>query len=341
MNGQSTRRRRTQAAVNHVATDGLPYAFQFAPPVTAKLCAHYGTDDLHNALGLHVVGLAPGGPKPLWAGPDEFGPRVTDEFGVVWATSANDRGYPCDHPLEEPRLDGYRFPDPDAPGRLDALPDQVRTCPDGYRLLWTGDFWERAGMMRGLDRLLADTVLNPGFVEALLDRLAEYILTTIDRTADLDVDAMALSDDYGMQHAMQMSPDAWRRFIKPHVARMFARIHRAGKQCFLHSCGHIVPIIPDLIDIGLDILHPIQPEAMDVFELKRRFGRDLCLNGGIGTQRLLPHGTPTDVRDGVLACAERLRDGGGYILEPGITVLDDVPMANLLALIETARDLGR
>ena len=339
MDTDTTRRDRTRAAINHVETDGLPYTFQFSPPAARRLCTHYATDDLHNRLGLHVAGLAPAGPKPLWASPDVYGPRATDEFGVVWATSHNDRGYPCEHPLKEPDLRGYQFPDPEAPQRFAALPQQAEACGDRYRLLWIGDFWERAGMMRGLDQLLMDTVLHSAFVEELLDGLAQYILATVDQAAHLDVDAMALSDDYGMQEALQMSPEAWRRFIRPHLARLFDRIHRAGKKCFLHSCGHIRPIIPDLIDVGLDILHPIQPEAMDIFELKREFGRDLCLNGGISTQRLLPHGTPGEIRDTVLATAQRMRTGGGYILEPGITVLDDVPLANLVALVETARSL--
>ncbi len=104
-----------------------------------------------------------------------------------------------------------------------------------------------------------------------------------------------------------------------------------------HSCGSIVPIIPDLVELGLDILHPIQPEAMDVRQLKRDFGAHLTFCGGVRTQTLLPEGSPEEVRAEVRALKRDLGRGGGFILEPGITLQADVPLANLVALIEEAR----
>lgn len=120
------------------------------------------------------------------------------------------------------------------------------------------------------------------------------------------------------------------------MAEIYGLAKQHGRTVLHHSCGHIVPVIGDLIELGLDILHPIQPEAMDIFDLKRRFGPHLTFCGGLGTQDLLPRGTPQQVRDEV----RRLKDGmggGGYILEPGITLQADLPLANLLAMIDEAR----
>ena len=146
-----------------------------------------------------------------------------------------------------------------------------------------------------------------------------------------------LSDDYGTQRGMLMSPSHWRGLIKPRLAEIYGLAKRHGRTVFHHSCGNIVPIIGDLIDLGLDVLHPIQPEAMDVAGLKREFGADVTFCGGIRTQDLLPHGTPQEVRDEVRRLKDLLGKGGGYILEPGITLQADVPMANLLAMFDEAR----
>jgi uroporphyrinogen decarboxylase len=146
-----------------------------------------------------------------------------------------------------------------------------------------------------------------------------------------------VSDDYGTQSGMIIAPRDWRSLVKPRLAEIYSRARRQGRSVFHHSCGNILPIIPDLIEIGLDILHPIQPEAMDPKMLKREFGRDLTFCGGLGTQRLLPRGTADEVRGEIRRLKRELGRGGGYILEPGITVQADVPLENMVAMIEEAR----
>lgn len=138
-----------------------------------------------------------------------------------------------------------------------------------------------------------------------------------------------------------MSPTDWRTFLKPHVATLAAAAHAQGAHFMLHSCGHVTEIIPDLIELGLDMLHPVQPEAMDLTYLKREYGRDLTFCGGLNTQQLLPHATPDEIRTEVNRLGREMGRGGGYILEPGITVQADVPLENLLAAIEAAQDFRR
>jgi uroporphyrinogen decarboxylase len=148
------------------------------------------------------------------------------------------------------------------------------------------------------------------------------------------IDAVGLTEDAGSEHSMILGPDLWREMIKPRLARIYGRIKRAGKTCYFHSCGHIRPIIPDLIDIGVDMIQPLQPEAMDIFELKREFGKDICLVGGISTQKTLPFGTRQQVIDEIDLCLENMAAGGGYILAPAKPILPGVPVENAVALID-------
>ncbi|MBM4049904.1 MAG: hypothetical protein FJ279_32815, partial [Planctomycetes bacterium] len=326
-----------QKAIAHVATGVVPYAIDVTPPIRAKLAEHYGPRDVGRAIGNYLTIVAGKSPKPLYASPDEFGDLVEDEFQVVWRTTHADRGYVHKHPLMKPTLEGYQFPDPNRPGRFDDVAKSLGKRNDVFVLGVAGDMWERANFMRGLDELLADLLLHPKFAHDLLERICQYNLQTLEAICRFLVDGLFISDDYGLQRSLMMSPKHWREFVKPRLAALIAAAHRHGLPTCLHSCGCIREIIPDLIEIGLKVLHPIQPEAMDVWELKREFGRDLCFFGGIGTQRLLRNATPQQVKDEVQRAKDVLGKDGGYILAPGITIQADCPIENVVALIEAAK----
>ena len=325
------------SALRHEETECVPYHIDVTPPVRGELESHYGTDDLAGAMGEHVAIVGAGTDKPLYASPGDMGEFVRDEFGVLWKTSAADRGYAHERPLNAATLDGYTFPDPLRPGRFDDVASAVEQNRQRFVLGVAGDLFERAHFMRGLDNMLMDLLLHPAFAHELLERICEYDLATLTRMVDFAVDGIFISDDYGLQHSLMMRPDTWREFIKPQLARLISASRALGLPTVLHSCGCIVDIIPDLIEIGLDVLHPIQPEAMDVWHLKREFGRDLCFFGGIGTQQLLRAGTPDEVRCAVHKAKSVLGERGGYILGPGITIQGDCPLENVLALIQAAR----
>ena len=152
------------------------------------------------------------------------------------------------------------------------------------------------------------------------------------------MDGIFLSDDYGHQQSLLMSPYHWQEFIKPRLRELFAKIKDAGLFTFLHSCGNVSEIVPDLIQVGLDVLHPVQPEAMDIASLKTEYGDKLAFYGGISTQKTLPRGTPEEVEDEVRQTAQFMAEGGGYILAPGITLQHDIPLENILAFIKAARN---
>ena len=316
----------------------VPYNVMLSPPARRRLEEHFGTGDVEAFLDLPLRMTGTRSVKPLYASPREFGSRVTDEFGVAWTTSEIDRGSPVGPPILEPDLAGYTFPDPRAAYRFEGLGAWCEGNARHYTFVWVGDLWERATFLCGMERLLVYLVTEPGFVRSLLRGIADYILGTMDVLfGRFAFDGIALSDDYGTQSGLLIRPEAWRRVLKPLLAEIFARARAAGRTTFLHSCGDVRAIVPDLIELGLDVLHPIQPEALDVLELKRAFGSDLTFCGGLGTQQLLVRATPREVRDEVRRLQREMGRGGGYILEPGITVQADVPLANLLAFIDAAR----
>ena len=318
-----------RAAISHLPTERIPYGIDVLPPVRAALEKHFRTKDIDRAMGCYLRWLAA---PAHW---EKVGENLErDEFGVVWSVNELNRCYIAQHPLEKASLDGYAFPRIDYRAKFASLAQEAARSQDAYLVVWVGDLFERAQFLRGLDRLLMDIKLAPGFVHELLDELLAVVLKNAEAICEHPVDAIFLSDDYGLQTDLMMSPADWRTFIKPRLAKIIECGHALGRTVFLHSCGNVRKVIPDLVEIGLDVLHPIQPEAMDIHELKRSFGSKLTFYGGISTQYTMVRGTPDDVRREVREVAQFMGAGGGYILAPGITLQHDVPWDNLLAFIE-------
>ncbi len=240
--------------------------------------------------------------------------------------------------LTEPSLKNYTFPDLTTAEHFKHLDSWLETHAERFKIVQLGSmFWERTWFMRTMENILMDLILSPDFVDELLDRLEALCLGVIDhllKNYGDRIDAIGFSEDYGTQRSLLISPEHWRRFIKPHLVRFAERIHRGGKRFYLHSCGHVQPIIPDLIEVGVDFLQPIQPEAMDILELKRSFGKDICLMGGISTQYTLQAGSVEDVRREVRTCLTHMAAGGGYVMAPAKAILPGVPIENAIALID-------
>jgi uroporphyrinogen decarboxylase len=179
-----------------------------------------------------------------------------------------------------------------------------------------------------------DLLLNPAFAENLLERITEIQVATARQFVALGVDGGYFGDDYGAQKGLLFSPQIWRRMFKPRLRRMFAVFREAGLPVILHSDGQIREIIPDLIEIGLSALNPVQPEVLDHAWLKRTFGNRLAFYGGISTQTVLPHGTPAEVEQAVRTCVRTLAaDGSGLLIAPSHGMMTDIPMENVDALL--------
>ena len=258
-------RRWIRDTLAHRQQEAVPYNFMFSPPARSALQRHFGAADLEEALAFPIRMSSPDTVKPLYADPCRYGDTLRDEYGVVWTASPIDRGAPVGPCLSKPDLRGYRFPSPAAEYRFAGLGDWCRRNRDHFTILWVGDLWERATFMRGMEEILLDVALRPRFVRRLLEGIAGYILETMRILfARFQFDGIAVSDDYGTQGGLIMAPEVWAKLVKPLLAEIYGLARRHNRVVLHHSCGDLLPVIPELIGIGLDILHPIQPEAMDV-----------------------------------------------------------------------------
>ena len=328
---------RVMQALNHKRPDVCPYNIGFTTPAAAKMAEYYDDENFHEKLGCHMAMMEPA-PPGAWT---EIEPGYwRDQFGVVWnRTIDRDIGNPHAYPLADGDLDKLEFPDPVAPERFARLDGFCENHKDDFLAGAIGfSLFERAWTLRGMEQLLVDMIADPPFVEALFEKITEWNLCMIDRMCEFPLDAIHTGDDWGSQHGLIMGPKLWRKFIKPQVKRMFERSKSHGKWVSIHSCGDIREILGDLIDVGLDMFNPFQPEVMDVEKVKREFGKHLTFHGGISTQRTLPYGTPDDVRDEVRRRIETIGKDGGYICAPAHGIPGDVPVENMVALIETLQD---
>jgi len=202
--------------------------------------------------------------------------------------------------------------------------------------------FEVAWQIRGFNELLGDFFEHDEFANCLLDRITELSVFRARRYAQAGVDIIRCGDDVGMEDRMILSPDMWRKFLKPRLARVF----RAAKEVnpdvlvFYHSDGFVEPIIGDLIDIGMDVLNPVQPECMDPARLKKEFGHRLSFWGTIGLQHTLPFGTPDEVKLEVKHRIGTVAGGGGLMLSPTHVLAPEVPLANIQAMCDAAKEFG-
>ena len=210
-----------------------------------------------------------------------------------------------------------------------------------------GHVFQAGQYLRGWSEFLLDLAGNPAMAEAVMDRLVEAHIKVFDRYAETvykHVDIIEVCDDVGMQNTTWVSPDTYRKLIKPYHRRLYEHIKRkTGAPLLLHSCGSVSTLIPDLIEIGVDILNPVQYSAdkMDLATLKRNFGDDICFwDGGVDTQKVLPFGTPKQVVDEVKRCIDTLAPGGGFVFAAVHNITEGVPLENILAAFDTARSYG-
>jgi uroporphyrinogen decarboxylase len=202
--------------------------------------------------------------------------------------------------------------------------------------------FEVAWQLRGLEEMFRDFRDAPAFAECLLDRITEIRCGEARFFAEQDVDVLILGDDVSMQTGMLMSPATWRKWFKGRMRRIIESAHavKPGLPVFYHSDGNPSAIIPELIDIGVTILNPVQPECIDPVAVKQRYGDRLALWGTIGTQTTMPFGTPDDVRAEVKRRIETVGYDGGLILGPTHSLEPDVPWENIVALYEAIEEYG-
>jgi len=325
-----------EATFRFEQTDTIPYSISIGTEVSRRLDEHYGSPAWRDRIvsyidGSHVVAA--------WRKEDLPGGLVRDHFGCV--LRQGDFVTHLEEPaLTKPSLDGYRWPDVEALADWDALAEQYAAWDDRYRLCgMCYGFFERASFMRGVEPLLMDMIEHPQFVHDLLDGYLELRLQAIDRIIDrIPVEGIFGGGDDCDQRGPMMGLERWREFIGCRLARVVEHVHAKGLPVVAHMCGNVRPLVDDLLAMRLDVLESLQPEAMDVYELKQKTAGRMALVGGLGTQSVLPRGTPDEVRAETRRLLREMGKGGGYILAPAKPLMEDVPTENAVAFIETALD---
>jgi uroporphyrinogen-III decarboxylase len=247
------------------------------------------------------------------------------------------------HPLaDDAAIDSYRPPDPDRPELYTEAERVIREFQDEYWIVGVTvtTIFETAWALRGYERTLMDLALNPEYIDRLFDIPFRYHLSAAKKLTELGVDMIWLGDDIGSQDRLLISPAAWRCFLKPRLATIIEtvkRINPALKVAY-HSDGDISPLIPELIEIGLDVLNPIQPRSMDPARVKKAYGNNLCFWGTIDEQHTLPFGSPADVQREVIDRLNSIGRDGGLIIGPTHHVQLDTPLPNFWAMIDTIRN---
>lgn len=337
-----THKERLRRAFNHEAVDHLPTQMNYTAKQAEQMAAHFAVPvkQLPVRLGNHLLRV------DVTHTPTYNADRSVkyDWWGAGFDTG--EEGYFVrDSPLAESLdLDAFTWPDPHAAHLMDDASAVIAS--DGNELFIAPNFgwslFERAWALRGLESFFMDLVRYPDYCQELLERITEIQLVLIRRFIALGVDGGYFGDDYGGQVNMMLSPKMWRTFFKPRLARMFAPFREAGLPVILHSDGCIQPILSELVEIGLTVYNPVQPEVMDHAWLYANYGKQLAFYGGVSTQSVMPFGKPHEVKAAAYAAVRDLAPNGtGLLLAPSHRMMSDIPMANVEALLEVFAELER
>jgi len=331
-----TNRERVISSLQHRQPDRVPYCIQFTVPARAQMAAYYSDPHFEQKLG-NCFTILDCHPREAWC---EVAPGVMqDHFGVHWdRTVDKDIGVVCNRAVTPENVATYPFPDPDHPLIWERIGAAAAQPGDTFLVAQLGfSLFERAWALAGMENLLIAMIADPPFTHRLLDRILEYNLRVISRACRCDIDAMLFGDDWGCQRGLIMGPRPWREYLLPRLRQMYGAVKRTGKHVFIHSCGKVDELFPDLIAAGLEVFNPFQPEVIDVYAAKQRFGDRLCFYGGISTQRTLPYATPQQTREQVKRLLEGVGRGGGYFAAPAHSIPGDARPENVAAMIEVLR----
>jgi uroporphyrinogen decarboxylase len=349
-----TSRERVLTALGHREPDRVPVTLAYGDP--DSLCRRYGKPEFVGRFRQDIVTVRfaePQPPAPVIR--QKYLPGLPQDATVnPWGVAhvPNDRGdaYQVISPLAGvdslDALAEYPFPDltpKECHEHLDRAVREGQARGFAVQGQMSQTIFEVSWGLCGMERTMMGLADDSRFVCGVFDRVLEQRLFQARRYAEAGVDILRLGDDVGSQKGMMLSPAMWREHLKPRLQRVIAaaRAVRPGLPINYHSDGNIEEIIPDLIEIGVTILNPIQPECMDPATIKRKFGRELTLLGTVGTQTTLPFGSPDEV--GALV-AQRIREcgaGGGFIIAPTHEIRPEVPWENLVAFYRAVETHGR
>ena len=359
---------RVLAAIDHIEPDRVPVDLWALPPVTDNLRAHFGVESESAPSSSQGEGRGGGDDEAVWRAlgidlrsvwPEYVGPPLPvfdDGSWMDWWGIRKRMLGPFEEVAEPPLADAETVADVEAhpwpnPDWFDY--DGLRpTCEalNEYALVIRDPgpnapcVLRLAMFLRGMEKFMMDLALNPELAQAIIERVERFYLEfdrrIFEAVGDL-TDIYFIADDVGVQDGLMISPRMFREFIAPSLRRFIVQAKEYGQRVMYHTCGAVRPLIPDFIEMGVDILNPIQVSAkgMEPAGLKRDFGDALCFHGALDIQTILSQGTPDEVRAEVTRLCRILGQGSGFILAPTNNVMPETPVENVLTLYEAVREM--
>ncbi|MDL2281877.1 uroporphyrinogen decarboxylase family protein [Parabacteroides sp. OttesenSCG-928-G06] len=360
-----TSKERVIKAINRQETDRPPVYCSIVPQLAERLSDHFHIPcepsidspmsgnriswrDLMLRLGSDCVCVAS-------CAPDNGKTQVREDGLIVneWGIGMRNHGlyddfelHPLAHATSVEDIENYPFPDVNAPGRFRYAEETIARFGKEYGII--GDLecsiFETSWYLVGLEKLFMDMAMEEPYVDALFDKVAAFHTEVGKRLVELGADIIWCGDDLGSQNGPMISIPMFDRYMAPRIEKMFKAFKEINPDVKIawHSCGSILPLIPRFIELGLDILNPIQPLAkgMDPQWLKDTYGDQLVFFGGICVQELLPHATPEEIKKEVKRRNAILGKGGGFLLAPAHNIQADTPLENIFAMFEAVKEIG-
>jgi uroporphyrinogen decarboxylase len=350
-------RERVEMALHHEKPDRCPMQISFTPEFAVRLRKdmeiqgkrvhnpHGGgnTYELERLLEEDMLLTSVGWANSYYLDDKPY----TDEWGISWNIHPYDTPFGpgsyteiSSHPLaEDATITSYQPPDPHRPELYKESAQMIRDYKADYWIVGVTvtTIFETAWALRGLEQMMLDMTMNPDLANHLLDIPYHYHLTVAKILVEMGVDMIWTGDDVGSQNQMMISPAMWRKYLKPRMANFISELKAINPKIKIayHSDGNVESIIPELIEIGVDVLNPIQPASMNPAKIKKEYGNKLCFWGTIDEQQTLPFGTPGDVINEVNQRLETVGFDGGLILAPTHHVQLDTPLENFWAMVNS------
>jgi len=344
---------RVLTALNHEEPDRVPLYVEYTPEAQQRVFDHLKIPEerrdsptLAKLMGHDLLTFQVG---PVTSFHFKNDSEYEDEWGIRWKWITNPAGGRYTEIIKHPLANctdpkDIVIPDFNRKELYTDCIDLVNTYGNDYCIIGSivCTLFELSWFLRGLTQIMQDMYLNKDFLHALLDHLLTWALEAGVHLVDLGVDIIYTGDDFGAQTNLLISPAIFREFFKPRYEKLYSVLKSRNTDLKIahHSCGYIYPIIQDFIEIGLDILNPVQPLSMDPLTIKREFGKHLTIWGTVDEQRVLPFGTVDDVAKEVELRLRTLAPGGGFILAPAHNVQVDTSIDNIIAFYRAAKMYG-
>lgn len=330
-----TNRERVIAALQFRTPDRIPYSVSLTEQMHEKVMKDPTARAAWEGANNHIVSVALNSPQTPVEGKPGF---YRDEFGVVWNKTGADKdiGVIEGKLIDSPEaLDAYVFPEIDEKWIRGQCERLEREGGENFTIADIGfSMFERAWTLCSMEDLLCYMALEPDFVRALLKKITAYNLQKMEIALEYSFDCFMFGDDWGQQRGMIMGPSHWRAFILPNMRTMYQRAKKAGRWVAQHSCGDISDVFDDVIDAGLNMYQTFQPEIYDLKTYKAALDGRLAIWGGISTQIDLPSKTPAEIKEITGRTIQILGEHGGYVAAPTHSVPADVPVENIVAMLE-------